>query len=205
MNLLLEAGLPEEIEGIPISPDFRNMIRFEMLLRDESLTEAERLYLGLSQLWPQIPEDANWALQKLLWFYGCGAKEHAPGRGARQPDRAYDFEQDAGMIYAGFYAAYGISLTTVDYLHWWEFMALLAGLPDTTQMGRIMYYRTVDLDQVEDKHQRQFLAEQKKHWALDSLIKTRRRTAEQVKQETLARARRRSEEVARLMREEQGG
>lgn len=84
--------------------------------------------------------------------------------------RAYDFEQDAEMIYAGFYAAYGISLTTVDFLHWWEFMALLMGLPDTTQMGRIMYYRTVDLSQVKDKYQRGFLEEQRKHWALDPLL-----------------------------------
>lgn len=55
MNILLEEGLPEEIDGIPISPDYRNMVRFELLLQEKDMPEAERLYLGLTQLWPEIP------------------------------------------------------------------------------------------------------------------------------------------------------
>ncbi len=200
MNILLEEGLPEEIDGIPISPDYRNMVRFELLLQEKDMPEAERLYLGLTQLWPEIPQDVDYAIRKLMWFYGCGRPEpEKKGRPAREAPRAYDFEQDAEMIYAGFYAAYGISLTTVDFLHWWEFMALLMGLPDTTQMGRIMYYRTVDLSQVKDKYQRGFLEEQRKHWALDPLLSSPRRTAQEIEQATLERARRRSAEVRRMM------
>ena len=37
MNILLERGLPEEIDGVPIYADFRNMIRFEQILLDLSL------------------------------------------------------------------------------------------------------------------------------------------------------------------------
>ena len=32
MNILLDGGLPEEIGGYPIYPDFRNMIQFERAL-----------------------------------------------------------------------------------------------------------------------------------------------------------------------------
>lgn len=203
MNILLEAGLPEEIDGVPISPDFRNMIRFELVLQEKDLSESERLYLGLTQLWPEIPQDVDDAIRKLMWFYGCGRSEPAQKvRPAREIPRAYDFGKDAEMIYAGFYAAYGVSLTTLDFMHWWEFMALLMGLPDTTQMGRIMYYRTVDLAQIKDKAQRDFLAEQQKYWALDPLLPSPRRTAQEIEQATLERARRRSAEVRRMMMEQ---
>lgn len=205
MNLLLENGLPEEIEGHPISPDYRNMIRFTLLLDDESLPEAERLYLGLSQLWPEIPQDVGWAVEKLLWFYGCGQekREDGPGGTRRSEARAYDFDRDAAMIYAGFYAAYGISLTAIPYLHWWEFMALLTALPDTTLMGQVAYWRTVDLSKIKEKHQREFLAAQQKRWALPKRHTVPPRTASELEQGTLARVRRRSAEVQRLMEEEQ--
>lgn len=204
MNLLLENGLPEEIDGRPISPDFRNMIRFDLILQDERMSEGEKLYLGLCQLWPDIPQDTEWAVEKLLWFYGCGQdkKETGPGGARREMPRAYDFAEDAALIYAGFYAAYGISLTTIPFLHWWEFMALLAALPDTTLMGQVMVWRTTDLGNIKDKHQREFLAAQQKRWAIKKGLHAPARTAQELEQATLERVRRRNEEVRRLMEEE---
>lgn len=204
MNLLLENGLPEEIEGHPISPDFRNMIRFDLILQDERMSEGEKLYLGLVQLWPEIPQDTGWAVEKLLWFYGGGQdkKEDGPGTAHRSEARAYDFAEDAALIYAGFYTAYGISLTTLPFLHWWEFMALLAALPDTTLMGQIMRWRTADLGKVKDKHQREFLAAQQKRWALKKGLRAPARTAQELERATLERVRRRNEEVRRLMEQE---
>ena len=70
------------------------------------------------------------------------------GRGdagsARSSVRSFCFEQDANLIYAAFYAAYSISLSTIGFLHWWEFMALFEGLPEDTRIRQIMYYRTAD-------------------------------------------------------------
>lgn len=208
MNILLETGLPEMIEGVPISPDYRNMIRFDQILQHPEMPEGEKLYLGLCQLWPEIPQDTEWAVHKLLWFYSCGRltdEKGKPDKAQQEFPRAYDFEKDAELIYAGFYAAYGIRLTTIRFLHWWEYIALLSGLPDTTQMGRIMYYRTVDIAQVKDKHQREFLAAQQKRWALERQRKPLHRTAQELEQATLERVRRRDEEVRRLMQEEKKG
>ena len=42
MNILLDGGLPEEIGGYPIYPDFRNMIQFERALADEKLPDAAK-------------------------------------------------------------------------------------------------------------------------------------------------------------------
>ena len=46
MNILLDGGLPEEIGGYPIYPDFRNMIQFERALADEKLPDAAKVYAG---------------------------------------------------------------------------------------------------------------------------------------------------------------
>ena len=67
-NLLLEQGLPESIDGIPIYPDFRNMIRFEQILQDAGLSNAEKVRLGLIQLYASIPDDVEHALDGLMWM-----------------------------------------------------------------------------------------------------------------------------------------
>ena len=35
MNTLIDGGLPYEIDGVPISPDFRNMLRVEAIAKEE--------------------------------------------------------------------------------------------------------------------------------------------------------------------------
>ena len=194
MNILLERGLPEEIDGVPIYADFRNMIRFEQILLDDALPEAEKARLGLGQLFDQLPPGgAERAVERLMWFYRCGREADedeapAPAR-AKTPDRAYDFDADAPLIYAGFYAAYGISLTTVDFLHWWEFVALLEGLPESTAMGQLMRWRTMDLSQIEDKKTRARYAALKRQCAVGRAPKAHNATAQEI-------ARRNKERVA---------
>lgn len=195
MNLLLENGLPEEIDGVPIYADFRNMVRFEQILFDDGLTETEKATLGLAQLFAHLPPGgAQQATEKLLWFYSCGETPPAGKPQTTRTARAYDFDKDAKYIYAGFYAAYGIALTTVPFLHWWEFMALLQSLPDTTLMGQIMRWRTVELAQIKDKHTRAYYSDMKRRFALP------RRTAAHVPSATeLTRANK--ERVARRFEE----
>ena len=165
MSLLLEQGLPEQLCGVAIYPDFRNMIRFELALLDERLTDQDRALVGIDQLFGAPPPcGMEQAVQALLWFYlrGRGPTE---GKG-KAAARAYDFEQDAGRIYAAFLAAYGMDLTQVNYLHWWAFLALLEALPDTTQMGQIMAWRTIDLDSIKDKAARAHYAALKRQYAI---------------------------------------
>lgn len=147
MNILLMNGLPEEYEGIPISADFRNMIQVDLILHDTESNETEKTIAALRQLYPEIPKDAHKAVEGLVWFFTRG---NAPSGGKdtptkKTPKKAFSFEQDAPLIYAAFYATYGISLTTVDFLHWWEFMALFEGLPETTLIQRVIYWRTADV------------------------------------------------------------
>lgn len=146
MNILLMDGLPEDYEGIPISADFRNMIQVDLILREAGVPDAAKTMAALNQLYPEIPEDLETAIQGLIWFLSRGQEAgDSASRSGKQLPRAFDFEQDANLIYAAFYASYGISLTTVEFLHWWEFMALFEGLPEDTLIKRVMYWRTADL------------------------------------------------------------
>lgn len=172
MNILLLDGLPEEYEGIPISADFRNMIQVDLILHDPDTSEVEKTIAALYQLYPEIPKDIRKAVEGLVWFYTRG---NAPGDGKdkgakKSAKKAFDFEQDANLIYAAFYATYGISLTTVDFLHWWEFMALFEGLPETTLMQRVMYWRTADVAGL-PKHEKNHVLKMRKLFALKEVEK----------------------------------
>ena len=196
MNILLEDGLPEEIDGAPIFPDFRNMIRFELLLQDEKVPEAAKLSIGPQLLFEDPPQDIFQGVQQLLWFYGGGCEtEKKEKKTAAPPPRAYDFEQDAALIHAAFLSTYGIDLAAVEYLHWWEFLSLLTALPDSTPMGMVMYYRTVDLDEIKDKGTRKSLEEKKRRWQLKPLFQTKAANSQELERNMKERVRRRTEQA----------
>lgn len=167
MSILLLDGLPEDYDGIPISADFRNMIQVDMILHDPDTSEVEKTVAALYQIYPEIPKDIRKAVEGLTWFYTRGiAPSESKDKGAKKTaKKAFDFEQDANLIYAAFYATYGISLTTVDFLHWWEFMALFEGLPETTLLQRVIYWRTVDLAGL-PKHEKKHVLKMRKLFAL---------------------------------------
>lgn len=161
MNILLSNGLPEEYKGIPISADFRNMIQVDLILHDNDYTETEKTVAALTQLYPEIPQDIQKAIEGLEWFFLRGQK---PPSGKKEV-KSFDFEQDANLIYAAFYATYKISLTTIKFLHWWEFMALFEALPEDTLIQKVIYWRTADLSLM-SKEERKYVLKMRKMFAL---------------------------------------
>ena len=141
MNLLVD-DLPREIGGVPIDPDYRRMIQYEQLMADRELPTRLKLSAALSLLYAGPVEDVQAAWEGLLWFYRLGKEpEESGGKGGGKP--VYDFEQDAGEIYAAFWQVYRIDLQETP-LHWWAFVSLLAALPDSCLMGQIMRWRAID-------------------------------------------------------------
>ena len=153
MNLLID-DMPDKVAGLPVNTDFRIMVQLEQLIHDPEIAPAEKVQLGLRLLygdkWHTIGVTAAW--EGLLWFYRGGEdpastpEDEAPKRPRQAPQRArrvYDFEQDAGRIYAAFRQVYGIDLQEAP-LHWWAFRAMLFALPDSCLQGKIMGYRAVD-------------------------------------------------------------
>ncbi|NLL92507.1 MAG: hypothetical protein GX222_08900 [Ruminococcaceae bacterium] len=205
MNILLLDGLPEEYEGIPISADFRNMIQVDLILNDPDINDIEKTIASLYQLYPEIPQDIPKAIKGLEWFYSRGkdlSTEEADLQNKNAPNqkKAFDFNQDANYIYAAFYATYNISLTTIDFLHWWEFMALFEGLPETTLIQRIIYWRTADVSKM-DKQERSYVLKMRKQFELVE-PNSKKLTLEELNQQTKDRVARRFAEAEAAVRQE---
>lgn len=146
MNLLTDvAPRSVEIEGhcYEIDADFRNCIKFENLMFDPEIPDDTRAVLALNLFFPVIPQNVSEAFQKILWFYAA-EREEIKQAGAGRQKRIYSFEYDADYIFAAFMADYRIDLNSIEFLHWWKFRALFAGLKPDNLICKIMGYRAAD-------------------------------------------------------------
>lgn len=171
MNLLLDRP-PTKIEvgGLfyEIDADFRTGIAFELLMLDEEFTETEKAARAMELYFPQIPDDEEEAMEKILWFYLCGREETNQEEKETEPapkNIVYSYEYDAGSIYAAFLSQYGMDLVEIPFLHWWKFKALFHALDENLEFMKIMRYRAVDITKV-PKEQKDFYRKMKQIYAL---------------------------------------
>lgn len=147
-------------------------------LEDKEMTNADRLETFLSLLViGQLPDQENWrdlfsALIGVLYPSSQRAVEYdqngdpMPTK-TQNTKRDFDFYQDSQEIYAGFRQAYGIDLIEEQgHMHWYKFIALLAGLPDDTKFARIREVRNTKLSDIKDKAERSRMATLKRQLAL---------------------------------------
>ena len=66
--------------------------------------------------------------------------------GTKSREPVFSYSQDHAYVVAGFRQAYGMSLEDIHKTHWWEFQALLTGLPEGTRLSQIMRIRSMDID-----------------------------------------------------------
>jgi hypothetical protein len=182
MTTLLSGGLPYEIDGVAISPDFRNMLRVEAISEDATLSQTQKFALMLDQLYPEPPEDYAWAFEKLVWFLHRGNVPDEREPQAKKVRKGYDFTQDASLIFSAFFATYGINLAEITFLHWWEFLAMFEGLPEDTLMKKVMYWRTCDVSKL-SKEEKKHVLEMRKHFAIKR-PETEQKTIEEIHQGT---------------------
>lgn len=186
MNVIID-NLPYEIDGHPIMPDFRNMIRLELLLK-EDIWSTHKTLLALGLLYNPIPKDINKAVNGLVWFYSRGKEpEQIEGEVEEKPE-AYDFDVDADDIYSAFFATYHLNLSrlNVNDLHWWEFCALMRGLPDDTIIKEKMYYRTVDISKIKDKKEKTRVQAMKHQYKIDKIDRSKIKSEEDIEASTFA-------------------
>lgn len=179
MNILT-SSLPEtvDISGTdwPINTGFYTGVEFELLMQDHALNDEERLSRALSLYYPTLPPDLAAALDRLLWFYSCGRykeqkapTEETPAKLKKRKKKAYDFDQDADLIFAAFWAVYGIDLNAVEDLHWWKFRALFSALPSECEFCKVMGYRTMDTKGL-SKKQKQHYEKMRQLYALKNEV-----------------------------------
>lgn len=167
MNLLTEiAPRSVEIEGqiYEIDADFRNFIRFEQLMFDPDIRDEHRGVLALNLFYPEIPQDFSRAFEQIIRLYSAGQTEKKSSGGGKQK-RIYSFEHDADYIFAAFLADYQIDLQEIDFLHWWKFRALFAGLKPDNLICKIMEYRAADLSKLKGE-EKKFYQKMQREYAL---------------------------------------
>lgn len=160
MSILIDR-LPDKvkIDGIEyhINTDFRTSILFEQLLQDEDIKEEDRGALVLSLFYPIIPySNIREAFSKIIWFYNGGEiLENTGSTSKGTSKKVYDFEYDGDYIYAAFLEQYGIDLQDIPHLHWWKFKALFKSLKEDTEIVKIMGYRSVNVNEINDKKEKE--------------------------------------------------
>ena len=179
MNILLDY-LPTSfsIDGkkYEFNYDFRTSILFCLLMQDTELTEEQRILQGLQLYYPVIPPNIEEAYKKILYFYSRGKEDNAETKVKqgkrifkRNSNRAFDFEEDADLIFSAFMTQYSINLNR-DNLHWWEFMSLFNSLKDDNEIVKIMNYRTIDVNTIEDKKERKMYKQLQDYYSLENTM-----------------------------------
>lgn len=134
--------LPDSYKGYRVNTDFRQGLRYFRILSSE-LDKTDKLeaiiicFFGEDQRFKE--EDIKDIWPFLDWYLSCGEKSDSEQE-ASEP--VFDYTQDAGLVYAAFMQIYGIDLIAkTTRLHWWEFQALLTGLPSGTTLANVIDIR----------------------------------------------------------------
>ncbi|MFO1546828.1 Gp15 family bacteriophage protein [Lactiplantibacillus plantarum] len=139
-----------------IDLSFDNVLRWYILLDDEEVDDAQKVYLAFNafvgegtnvsadQMVAVVSEISKYVQQTV---YGDNADEPSVdlnGDPVKQ-ERFFSYEKDADAIFASFMADYHVDLIAQQgKLRWEKFKAMLDGLSETTQLRRIIAIRQRD-------------------------------------------------------------
>lgn len=135
----LYSRLPDRIEvdgkTYKINPQFDRVLEtFDVFTRD--WPDADKIDYSCWLLIQGQPRDKGAVLNAAYDVLIEPKKADGP--------KAFDFIQDAPLIYAAFLQAYGIDLFE-QRIHWWKFISLLNALPSDTRFVEVVNIRTKPL------------------------------------------------------------
>lgn len=156
-NILLDRLPQFTNNGLRIRTDFRESIKFELLMQDKNINEKDKIMQALKLYYYDLDKikDIKQAIDGLLWFYRSGKdiiiQENNNEEKEEKTKQIYSYEFDDEYIYSAFMEQYKIDLNSIKYLHWWKFKALFNSLNENTQFVKIMGYRAMNLAKIKDK------------------------------------------------------
>lgn len=170
--------LPDRVEAggrrYKVDLDFRNVLRMmEVMGRDDLIPQA-RDWLALRCIMRRPPKRTTVLMAAVCALLFPARKGGGDGK------RITSFEQDADLIRAAFRQAYGIDLYR-DKLHWLEFAALLAALPNGCRYSDVLGIRARPMPAATkyNQQEREWLAKAKAAVALEMDEKERAKAYEQ--------------------------
>lgn len=175
-NIIL-GKLPTHVPSkLKIRTDFRESIKFELLMQDREIPDIEKIKMALNLYYyePSRIRDVNSAIKDILWFYRCGKEEKRTCADSTADTKSkqkqiYSYEFDAEYIYSAFVEQYGIDLCNIGYMHWWKFRALLISLNEDVLFSKIMGYRAMNISKIKDKEMKKYYKKMKRLYALPDM------------------------------------
>ena len=173
-NILLDK-LPQYTQnGLKIRTDFRESIKFELLMQDKNIDEKDKIALAIKLYYYDMSKikDIKIAINDILWFYRCGEElkeETSQDKNEEKIKQIYSYEFDDKYIYSAFLEQYNIDLNSINYLHWWKFKALFNGLNEKTKIVEIMGYRAINLSKIKDKEMKKHYKKMQQIYALPDM------------------------------------
>lgn len=183
-NILLDRLPQYTPNGLRVRTDFRESIKFELLMQDNKINEKDKITQALVLYYYDLSEitDLKQAIDDMLWFYTCGKKKKVDNTNneeeKRETKQIYSYEFDDEYIYSAFMEQYKIDLNSIKYLHWWKFKSLMNSLNENTQFAKIMGYRAMDLSKIRDKEMKANYKKLKKQYALPDMRTTEQKEAD---------------------------
>ena len=173
-NLLLDKLPQFTSSGLKIRTDFRESIKFELLMQDKNIKKEDKIVLALKLYYYDVSKvkDIKKAINDILWFYRCGEEikeETGQENNEEKIKQIYSYEFDDKYIYSAFLEQYNIDLNSIKYLHWWKFKALFNGLNEKTKIVKIMGYRAMNISKIKNKEMKKHYEEMKKIYALPDM------------------------------------
>ncbi|WP_342045915.1 Gp15 family bacteriophage protein [Bacillus sp. OTU530] len=135
---------------------FDNVLRVFELFKDDVFHGYEKVDITLEMLVKEYRSIEEYDLRKKDTLFLYIFKEFL-GIDLQKPQdltnkKTFDFEQDAGIIYASFLHAYNMDLFEQQgKLHWHKFSQLIAHLPEGTKFREVIGIRTMEIPAA-DKH-----------------------------------------------------
>lgn len=142
MNILTDK-LPTKIKVnnniYDINYDFRTAINILLAFEDNELTESEKIYIMIKNLYKnEIPEeDYIEAINKAVKFIDGGNNDKIESK----EKRIYSFKKDGNYIFSGINQTHNINLAEQPNLHWWVFLSFFMDMPPECTFGELIYYR----------------------------------------------------------------
>lgn len=175
-NLILNK-LPQYTPSkLKIRTDFRETIKFELLMQDKTINDNDKIKIALNLYYynPYEIEDIKKAIDDILWFYKGGKKDKKiivdnENNNYNKQKQIYSYEFDAEYIYSAFMEQYKIDLNSIKYLHWWKFKALFLSLNEEVLFSKIMKYRAMNINTIKDKDMKKFYKKMKKIYGLPDM------------------------------------
>lgn len=121
-NELLPTSVDIDGTEYEIRSDYRAALDICMAMSDVELDEQDKAFTMLDIFYPGFaempPEHYREALERCFWFINCGDEEQE-----QKHVRLMDWEQDFKYIIAPINRVTGTEVRSVEYMHWWTFIA----------------------------------------------------------------------------------